>query len=227
MTTPGGTRVRVVHERDVPAADAWLDPVERKTLAGLHVPKRRADWLRGRWAAKRAVAHWARLGESPSDLARVGIRPAPDGAPEAFVDDRPGPVLSISHSGPWAAAAVAPRGPLGCDLEEVRPLDDATVDLFFTEAERAEMRREAAGSARDQRTILLWSAKESALKALRAGLRRDTREVEASTGREAEAGWGSLRVRDDADGRVFEGWWRNLDGLVLTVVEGCAPSRRE
>jgi 4'-phosphopantetheinyl transferase len=133
-------------------------------------------------------------------------------------------VISISHSGPWAAVAVGPVAPLGCDLEEVRSLDDATVDLFFTDRERAGIRAAGSRAARDHRTILLWSAKESALKALRAGLRRDTREVEASVRLEREGGWGALRVRDGADGRVFEGYWRDWDGFVLTVVEGCARS---
>ncbi len=226
MTTPGGTRVRVVHERDVPDAGAWLDPVETATLADLRVPKRRSDWLRGRWAAKRLLAEWAGLEASfagleasPAALARIGIRPAPDGAPEALMDGAPGPVLSISHSGPWAAAAVADDGPLGCDLEEIRELDDATVDLFFTEAERRVIRSRPTAAARADQTVLLWSAKESALKALRTGLRRDTRLVEASVGAEGAEGWGTLTVRDEVDGAIFEGWWRRWEGYVLTVVE--------
>ena len=219
MTTPGGTRVRIVHERDVPDPGAWLDATEAETLAGLHVPKRRSDWLRGRWAAKQAVAQWAGLDDSLAGLAGVAIRPAPDGAPEVRLEGAPAPVVSITHSGSWGAAALASRGPLGCDLEQLRPLDDSTVDLFFTEAERSEIRSEGSQSERVLRTILIWSAKESALKALRTGLRRDTREVEVAAGPMGPAGWGPFTVRDTADGRVFAGWWRTIDGFVLTVVE--------
>ena len=44
----------------MPDGDDWLRGGERDVLTGLSVPKRRADWRRGRWAAKVAVG--VRLG---------------------------------------------------------------------------------------------------------------------------------------------------------------------
>ena len=65
---------------------------------------------------------------------------------------------------------------------------------------------------------MLWSAKESALKALHEGLRRDTRSVvvkpAALCGGEA---WSSLEVHS-IEGECFHGWWREKGGEVQTVV---------
>jgi hypothetical protein len=54
---------------------------------------------------------------------------------------------------------------------------------------------------------LVWSAKKSALKILRTGLRRDTRlvEVEPETG--TGDGWHPPTVRT-VEGRTSPGWWR-------------------
>jgi 4'-phosphopantetheinyl transferase len=65
---------------------------------------------------------------------------------------------------------------------------------------------------------VLWSAKESALKALRTGLREDTHSVEVESVDGDGSGWGPVRVRRIADSRIFNGWWRRRGGLVLSVV---------
>ena len=63
----------------------------------------------------------------------------------------------------------------------------------------------------------MWSAKESALKVLRTGLRRDTRSVEVTCiDGGAVDGWHPLQVRP-AEGGLFPGWWRRYGDFVLTV----------
>lgn len=75
---------------------------------------------------------------------------------------------------------------------------------------------------RHLRANLLWSAKESALKALGEGLRRDTRSVGVTTAPPVEPhGWGALRVRTD-DGPRLAGCWRAAEGFVWTVVADTA-----
>jgi 4'-phosphopantetheinyl transferase len=70
---------------------------------------------------------------------------------------------------------------------------------------------------------LVWSAKESALKVLQAGLRRDTRSVEVdvveATGQER---WARLVVRAE-EGSVFPGWWRRYGDFVLTFAADGDP----
>lgn len=197
---------------DVPESDDWLSPAERETLAGLRFPGRRSDWRLGRWAARRAIA--AVLGPVP-----VEVRAAADGAPEALVAGRPaGWTISISHRAGVGACLISDRRLAGCDLELVEPHPPGLARDFFTPAELA-LVQSAGPDRRDLAVAVVWSAKESALKALREGLRLDTRsvEVEAEPGRAAGEGWLPLHVRHGA--LRFGGWWRRLgDGHVLTVV---------
>ena len=65
---------------------------------------------------------------------------------------------------------------LGCDLEIVEPRSDAFVADYFT-AEEQEVVRQACPADRFALIALIWSAKESALKALQSGLRIDTRSL--------------------------------------------------
>ena len=192
----------------------------------MRFPKRRADWRLGRWTAKHAAAHYLGLAADPQSLARIEIRAAASGAPEVFIGDDPAPLaISISHREGVAACAVAgPEAALGCDLEFVEPRSDAFASDYFTEAEQALVAR-ASPSDRTQLLALLWSAKESVLKALRMGLRIDTRSVAVDPLVELAVGasdWRPLRAQHE--GQVFHGWWRQADNLVRTMVAAPAPA---
>ncbi len=107
-------------------------------------------------------------------LARLMLAELCGGAPQALrfersASGRPScPALplsfSLSHSGGYAACAVAPC-PVGVDLEEVRPLCPALLGIL-SEEERDWMGDDAARFAR------LWTAKEAMLKCRGAALGR-------------------------------------------------------
>jgi 4'-phosphopantetheinyl transferase len=202
---------------ELPLEDAWLTRSETATLAALRMAKRQRDWRLGRFTAKRAIALYLGLGDRA--LRRIEILAAEDGAPQATVDGETAPLsLSISHAGGIGLCTVAAPGvPLGCDVEIVEPRIDAWLADFFTDAERAVV---AETPPRDQPRIstLLWSGKESALKALREGLRLDTRDVVVRLG-EAEpcSSWRALSVCLTKGG-VLRGWWRCADDHAMTVV---------
>lgn len=211
---------------DVPATDDWLAPAERARQAELRAPGRRADWRLGRWTAKRAVAARLAVAGSTPAPAAVEVRAAADGAPEVLVGGRPAPLaISLSHRAGLAVCMAAPAGAaLGCDLELVEPRSDAFVADYLTAPERAAVQA-ATATDRPLLVTLLWSAKESALKALRAGLRLDTRWVAVEPPAPAGPGrWRPLTVRHPATGRVFPGWWRHDAGRVLTMVATPPPS---
>ncbi|HEY1343216.1 MAG TPA: 4'-phosphopantetheinyl transferase superfamily protein [Bryobacteraceae bacterium] len=201
---------------DVPETDDWLTPYERARLDSLRFPKRRADWRLGRWTAKQVVAVCLEL---PSPAA-IEIRAAPSGAPQAFVaGDRAQLAISISHRRGVAVCAAAPDAiALGCDLELVEPRSDEFVADYLTVDEQALVAREPAV------VNVLWSAKESALKALGEGLRLDTRRVAVEIGTTAEGvhGWHPLRVRCPG-GETLDGWWDSDGELVRTMVASPAP----
>jgi 4'-phosphopantetheinyl transferase len=214
-------------EADVPVQDDWLGASELISLGKLRFAQRRAAWRLGRWTAKRALAVYLHLngGEYPTP-ARIEIRPALSGAPEVFVDHEPAAVvISLSHREGRAICALAPPGAaLGCDLESIESRSDAFLADYFTPEEQALVARQAAAE-RSGLVTLLWSAKESALKALRAGLRMDTRWVivDRIDVPFDSCGWESLRVRYVA-GHVFRGWWQARDNMVRTIVAAPAPS---
>lgn len=232
----------LVPESAVPFEHDWLSPGEQMKLGGMRLPKRRADFRLGRWAAKLAVRAWSRRVEDrggpahgalaaaladarePS-FAEIDVRAAPDGAPEVRLPGGViGPALSIAHSGGRAIAVVGPHGSVfGADLETIEPRSAAFLEDYLTEPERhfvyssPEERRAWAAT-------LVWSAKESVLKALRQGLREDTRDVEIRAGDGSDRGaFRSLSAT--AHGRTFEGLAAEIDGQVMTVVAEAARPR--
>lgn len=209
---------------DVPQHDDWLSPWEVDRLSHMLVPKRRDDWRLGRWTAKRALAARFGLPAHSQSLGEIEVRPAASGAPEAFIAHRPSELtISLSHRSGTGLCAVAPAGvALGCDLELIEPHSDGFIADYFTVEEQGCISA-AATEDQSQLVTILWSAKESALKALQAGLRLDTRNVTVGgIASVARGGWAPLEVRH-RDGQVFHGWWRRAGHMARTVVADPAP----
>ena len=213
-----------VDDSSVPRDDDWLGPDEKKVLAELGLAKRRREWRLGRYAAKTLVSSFTKTDEH----ARVQVIAAEDGAPEVFVDRNALDVsLSISHRDGVAACTLSTEAVVGCDLEAVEPRTSRFVSDFFTEHESTLAER-SPGDERDLRVALTWSAKESALKVLRVGLRRDTRDVEVELGDVGnEDGWHPFEARLRPERRLLRGWWRRRQNLVLTIASSNsgAPAR--
>lgn len=209
-------------EADAPTGNRWLSEEERARLAGMCFHKRWAEWRLGRWTAKRAVAWWLNLSGDIRSLQDLEIRAAPSGAPEVFLFNERVPVsLSLSHRADQALCAVASSGAiLGCDLELVEVRDDSFVTDFFTTHEQALLDR-APVNERAALATLLWSAKESALKALQVGLRVDTTSVDVSPNKPSylteRDQWSPLLVRC-FESRILRGWWRSSGDMIRTLV---------
>jgi len=205
---------------DVPAVQDWLTEKERGVYLALEVSRRAADWRLGRWVAKGAVA--AALDRGPADPGAIEVLAGPGGAPVATLV-RPSPptpvTVSLSHCGGLGFAAASPGDlKMGCDVEAIEPRSREFVSDYFTADEERWIL--ATGADRHLRANLLWSAKESTLKALGEGLRMDTRSVEvaavAPPGNDPRT-WRPLAV-ETPEGRTFPGLWRTGEGRVWTVV---------
>jgi len=225
-------------EADVPEQDDWLGPNERSRLTQLRFPKRRTDWRLGRWTAKHAVAVYLHLSNDRETLRSIEIGSDPSGAPEVFLRTEPAAVsISLTHRAGVAACAVAPSGaPLGCDLEVIEEHGDAFVEDYFTDEEQR-MIAHARRLEREKLVSIVWSAKESALKALRCGLRLDTRCVAIGLGdgwptpgeepqgsgphlslsEYSPSRWLPLRARHNKD-QILHGWWRCSPRLTRTLM---------
>jgi 4'-phosphopantetheinyl transferase len=126
-------------------------------------------------------------------------------------------------------------------LEIIEPRSDAFIaDYFATEEQELIERTSAADRCR--LLAMLWSGKESALKALRTGLRLDTRSVTVSPvlplQHEDESakdparifqsscgpnGWHPLHVVYEG-GQIFHGWWQSTGDLLRTMVASPPPA---
>lgn len=207
-------------------AGSFLSSTELQVLSSLRFPKRREEWLLGRWAAKSL----ARNLPSYQNLAacEIEVRSSPDGSPHVWLPGGdPAPdCLSISHSHQLALVAMA-LGPgirIGADLEKIEPRSHEFVEDYFTTAERGLVGSFPA-EARDTVSTLIWSTKESMLKALQVGLRWDTRQVEvlriqglrsSQGGRES---WQGIQVGDPKPaGRHWAAWWQRRDDFLMTIV---------
>lgn len=221
MVADARVRLLIRQAMHVPSPDdSWLSAAERAEHARFRIDKRKGEWRLGRWTAKHLAAMECGLDNGSASLARIEIRPAADGAPEIFFEGRRLDLaLSISHSTGVAACAVTPGPtPLGCNVELIRALRHGTVARHYTAAEQALL---DGLDPHDWavRGTLIWTAKESALKALREGLRIDTRLVEAvPVFKEQPGPWHPLTVNHLPDGRTFRGGWRRIGDHILSVV---------
>jgi 4'-phosphopantetheinyl transferase len=192
----------------------------------MRFPKRRGDWTLGRWTGKRALLSYLSLTGRTVRSQALEIVAATDGAPEALLDGMPHPCsISLSHSAGMAFAVVSADGvALGCDLELVESRPDNFFGDFFTDDENRFLER-SPDPDRALLSTLIWSAKESALKCLREGLRRDTRSVAVTIhpGQVVD-GWSPLSVSCRDLYRTFEGWWRTEAGCVLALAALPPPS---
>jgi 4'-phosphopantetheinyl transferase len=218
-------------EAEQPASLDWLSAAETARIGELRFSKRRSEWLTGRLAAKEAVASLVGGEGELSSLARIEIRSVASGpakgAPVAYVDGEARQVgVSLSTRAGWAIAVAATPAELGgdleigCDLEVVEPRSDAFVCDYLTPRERDDVAAPPQALERDVAANLIWSAKESALKLLRTGLRRDTRSVEVRLfpprSSPSPEGWAPVEMTTEEGRRLF-GWWRRYGGFLVTV----------
>lgn len=207
------------HLSDVPETNEWLSTSEQDTLDKLKIPKRQMDWRLGRWTAKRLLASHFQTNHDLEDFSRIEIRAASDGAPEVFFKTQPARVsISISHSnGCGFCACSPPKLALGCDVEAVEKRGEAFIEDYLT-AEEQDWVFSNPLENHPLLATLLWSAKESTMKALRQGLRLDTRSVEIHLNESSDNGLSPFTAVFKKKKQTFTGWWRVYDKFVLTVV---------
>jgi 4'-phosphopantetheinyl transferase EntD len=160
---------RVVARRGV---DGILTENERAVLDELPLERRRADWLAGRLAAKRALRAACRRRDEPVPAyTAIEIRNDSRGAPRFAIAERPDLDerldISIAHSNGTAVAAIAVRlasGTVGVDVEVTKPLPMHLLKRVLRPEEIACL---DALSNTAPTALEMWTAKEATLKAAR------------------------------------------------------------
>lgn len=171
----------------------WLSAAERSRLQAITAPRRRAQFVAGRWALRALLA--AEFGGDP--LRDWPLTAAPDAPPRLLRPPAGGALhLALSHSGDWLACAAAAQ-PVGLDLEAVRPRASlaALIDLVCAPVERQRF-REVDGAEALRRFLVLWTLKEAWFKRRGAAVapERLAQVVTAPVGDMAEANARSWRT---------------------------------
>ncbi|MEW6094399.1 MAG: 4'-phosphopantetheinyl transferase superfamily protein [Chloroflexota bacterium] len=211
-------------------AGAFLSPGEQQKLSRMRFPKRRDEWLLGRWTAKTLICSLP--GHQAFSPTEIEIVNTPEGAPQVcFPDGRISPFcLSISHSGLLAFCALTrvPGLKIGVDLEKIEPRSKGFVEDYFTTAEKQLVDSFPLGEQQAVVT-LIWSLKEAMLKALGVGLHRDTRQVEVlAIWDEIPGVWQAAAIGEPGiRNRPWSAWWQRRGDFVMTIAgftEHAGPS---
>jgi 4'-phosphopantetheinyl transferase len=175
----------------------------------------RLAFLRGRAALRLILATY--LGISPATVPlRKGRQDKPELGPPF---DASALHFNVSNTGNLALYAVARDGPIGIDVEQVRPVADleGVAGLILSEAEQAAF---SATDAQDRLAFFhaAWTRKEAYLKALGYGLMRSPTLVELG----ALLGEAGEPIRDAGDATAAERWqlttWQPAEGYCAALV---------
>lgn len=208
------------HKENLPQDDDWFSGREKLLLSVMKFPKRRGEWRLGRWAAKQLLHSYFKLiDNSDHELSDLEVLPTEDGSPQVFLSAKPYPVnISISHRANIGFCVLNPgNSTIGCDLELIEERSDAFVTDYFTFEEKLKV---IVATDEDKPLIanLIWSAKESVLKALRQGLKSDTRSVLIDLDDlEIKMGWNEIKARSIEFDKDFYGWWQSRGNYILTI----------
>ena len=138
---------------DLSGLSSYFNPTELAAAAAHRLEKRRTEWMLGRIAAK-ILASQRGLGTDPRLVVVDRPHLVVDGAAsEAFV--------SLSHSAPFAAAAVDAQ-PVGIDVQVVREIAESASHLFLSDEDCDDLDRCTIA----HRLLHFWCAKEAAFKRL-------------------------------------------------------------
>jgi 4'-phosphopantetheinyl transferase len=144
----------------LPGADAAVLSAEEVARAARFVHAADADAYRAAHVRMRQI-----LGRvTGADPAALVFTISPWGKPAL----PGGPPFNLSHSGGWAALAVAPVD-VGVDIEAHRAVEPAVAERFFSAAERAALASET-GAAWTGAFFRCWTRKEAFVKAQGQGL---------------------------------------------------------
>jgi len=138
----------------------WLSEEEQARLSAMSAPRRRAQFIAGRWLARRCLA--AHAGGRWQDYA---LSAPEDGAPQVLTSPPAAEhwYFSLSHSGDWLACAVSAL-PIGVDVEcSDRTRDFQALHEWMHEPDALQA---APGDAQEQQAWFYaqWTLKEAWLK---------------------------------------------------------------
>jgi 4'-phosphopantetheinyl transferase len=187
---------------DLPAEEL-LSEEERARAEGFRFELDRQRYVASHVALRQALSEYTGLHHAELHMSRGSF-----GKPSLTGHART--QFSLSHSQGLALIAIGGRGPLGADIELLRPVPDAAI-LAAEHFTRREQEALAALPAheRDHAFLTCWTRKEACLKAVGVGLLLSSQ---------------SFEVGLEPDRRSVE---LSVAGRILWLVLGPAPARMD
>ena len=182
---------QVLSEEERERAESFRSPLDRQRYVASHL------------ALRQALSEYTGLQHAELHLSKGSF-----GKPSLTGHART--QFSLSHSQGLALIAIGGRGPLGADIELLRPVPDAAVLAaeHFTHCEQEALAALPAHE-RDRAFLTCWTRKEACLKAIGVGLLLSSQ---------------SFEVGLEPDCRSVE---LSVAGRILWLVLGPAPERMD
>jgi 4'-phosphopantetheinyl transferase len=187
--------------------------------------KRRSQWLHGRWTAKNLLQKY-HPDCSSSPLSEILIKKSETGAPFAAhpIGRELSGSLSISHKDALAASALVleSQARIGIDLERIESRMVEYFEAYLTSQELDTLETCRIG---DQPLFLtlIWSAKESVLKAIGSRF-QEPKDIEINVLlEEAKTDWAHYEILVSLDKKNpliefnWQGWWKVYKKYILTI----------
>jgi 4'-phosphopantetheinyl transferase len=176
---PAGVTLHVLHDMPDATQLAWLSPRERARGDRFHFEHHRRRFLAAHCALRATLSR--HTGTPPSSLQFIEN---PFGKP--LLAGVPDCQFNLSHSDDLALLVISDTGPVGVDIEMLRPMRDALslAEANFSASEYAEFLA-VDPRVRDEVFLRVWTRKEACLKAVGIGLSQPPSSVDV--GLDAEA----------------------------------------
>ncbi|MGI4871584.1 MAG: 4'-phosphopantetheinyl transferase family protein [Janthinobacterium lividum] len=162
---PDGATLSLWHLTETPA-DLWPQLANPAAYAPL-LPARADGPRQAQWLASRLLVQYLLRTAAPGAI--LPLLQNEDSGRPCLVGPGPQPALSLSHSGEWVAALLAPAGAaVGVDIEVVRDKAQRLARKFLNDPELAAAKAISTSAAGFPGPLelfsLLWSAKETLYK---------------------------------------------------------------
>ncbi len=154
-----------------------LSNSELERFEGFAMPKKKLQWLAGRYAIKTALLKDNRLREQFPNLNRIDVLSSENSVP--YLAQFPALRISITHSFPYCIGVVF-DGAIGVDLEKVMELSGSLINHYFHPNEINSLVEYEGTADYHCQAIKYWTRKEAVSKLLKLGLKMDFRQIDTT-----------------------------------------------
>jgi phosphopantetheinyl transferase len=172
-----------------------LSPKELERFDGYALPKKKLQWLAGRFAVKTALTKHQAVDEQKITMSAIDILHNDNRAP--YIVQYPEIQLSITHSFPYCIGVVSGRR-IGIDLEKMIAPHEAMFDLFFHPREVQNLPDPTETEAYQYKAMMYWTRKEALSKLLGLGMKADFKKLDTVDDELVLKENGDLAVRLDS-----------------------------